>query len=110
MMYEVAAGFRGGGDLGRHVVRVGELLVVQMAAFLRQQLVLDMHRAGAGILEDAHHVHDVQRLAVAGVAVDQHRQARRAGDLADEKRDLVDGDDAEIGQAHRCAVIAAPER
>ena len=54
-----------------------------------------------GILEGADHVHDVQRLAVAGVAVDQHRQAGGARDLADEEADLVDGDDAEIGQAHR---------
>ena len=46
-------------------------------------------------------MHDVQRLAVAGVAVDQHRQAGGARDLADEEADLVDGDDAEIGQAHR---------
>ena len=91
----------GGGHLGRHVVRIGQLLVVQMAALLRQDLVLDMDRAGARLLEGAHHVHDVQRLAVAGVAVDQHRQARGARDLADEEADLVDRDDAEIGQAHR---------
>ena len=92
---------RGRGDLGRHVVRIGELLVVQVAAFLRQQLVLDVHRGGAGVLEAAHHVHDVERLAVAGVAVHQQRQAGRAGDLADEEAHLVDGDHAEVGQAHR---------
>ena len=78
MMIQMPARLAGGGDLGGHVVRVGQLLVVEMAAFLRQQLVLDMHRAGAGILEAAHHVHDVQRLAIAGVAVDQQRQARGA--------------------------------
>ncbi len=60
-----------------------------------------MDRAGAGLLEGPHHVHDVQRLAVARVAIDQHRQARGARDLADEEADLVDGDNAEIGQAHR---------
>ena len=98
---QMPARLGGGGDLGRHVVRIGELLVVQVAAFLGQHLVLDMDRAGAGLLEGAHHVHDVQRLAVAGVAVDQHRQARGARDLADEEADLVDRDDAEIGQAHR---------
>ena len=98
---QMPARLGGGRDLGRHLVRVGELLVVQVAALLGQDLVLDMDGAGAGILEGAHHVHDVQRLAVARVAVDQHRQARRARDLADEEADLVDGDDAEVGQAHR---------
>ena len=100
-MKRCAARLGGGRDLGGHVVRIGELLVVQMAALLGQDLVLDMDRAGARILEGAHHVHDVQRLAVAGVAVDQHRQPRRARDLPDEEADLVDRDDAEVGQPHR---------
>ena len=39
---------RGRGDLGGHVVRVGQLLVVEVAAFLRKQLVLDMNGGGAG--------------------------------------------------------------
>ena len=56
-----------------------------MAAFLRQQLVLDLHRAGARVLEGAHHVHDIERLAVAGVAVHQHRQAAGARDLTDKE-------------------------
>ena len=98
---QVPAGLCRGGDLGRHVMRVGQLLVVQVAAFLRQQLVFDMHRGGAGILEAAHHVHDVERLAVAGVAIDQQRQPGRAGDLAHEEAHLVHRDDPEIGQAHR---------
>ena len=80
---------------------IGELLVVEMAAFLRQQLVLDMNGAGAGFLEHADHMHDVERFAVTGVAVDQQRQAGGAGDLADEERDFVDGDDAEVRQSHR---------
>ena len=105
---QMPARLGGGRHLGRHVVRVGELLVVQVAALLGQDLVLDVDRAGAGILEGAHHVHDVQRLAVAGVAVDQHRQARRARDLADEEADLVDRDDAEVGQAHRRASSPRP--
>ena len=90
-----------GGDLGGHVVRIGQLLVVQVAALLRQQLVLDMHRRGAGVLEAAHHVHDVERLAVAGVAVDQQRQTGGARDLADEEAHLVHRDHAEVGDAHR---------
>ena len=99
---EIAARLRGGGDLGGHVMGIGQLLVVEMAAFLGQQLVLEMNGAGAGFLEDADHVHDVERFAIAGVAVDQQRQAAGAGDLADEERDFIDGDDAEVRQAHRC--------
>ena len=33
-------------------------------------LVLDVNRRGAGVFEGAHHVHDVERLAIARVAVD----------------------------------------
>ena len=93
-------GAAGGRHLCRHVARIGQLLVVQMAAFLRQQLVLDVHRAGAGVLEAAYHVHHVQRLSVAGVAVHQHGQTGGAGDLADEKTNVVHRDHAQIRQAH----------
>ncbi len=72
-----------------------------MAAFLGKDLVLDMDGAGAGLLEGPHHVHHIRGLAVARVAVHQHRQARGAGDLADEEAHLVDRDDPEVGQAHR---------
>ena len=55
-------------------LRVRQLLVIEMAAFLRQELVLDVNRRGAGVFEAVHHVHDVERLALACVNVDQHRQ------------------------------------
>jgi hypothetical protein len=87
---EVAARLAGGGDLGGHVVGVGELLVVEVAAFLGQQLVLDMDGGRARVLEGTDHVHDVEGLAVAGVAIDEDGEARGAGDLADEEADLVD--------------------
>ena len=99
---EIAARFRGGGDLGGHVMGVGQFLVVEMAAFLGQQLILEMNGAGAGFLEDADHMHDVERFAITGVAVHQQRQGRGADNLADEERDFIDGDDAEVRQSHRC--------
>jgi hypothetical protein len=92
---------RGGSNLGCHVARIGQLLVVEMAAFFRQQLVFDVNGRGTCILESAHHVHDIERFAIAGVAIDQHRQAADAGNLADEEGDFLDCDDAEIRQAHR---------
>ena len=90
----------GGGDLRGHVMRIGQLLVIQVAALLWQDLVLDVHRRRAGVLEAPHHRHDVERLAIAGVAVHQHRQRGRARDLADEKTDFVHGNHAEVRQAH----------
>jgi CTP synthase len=45
-------------------------------------------------------VHDVERLAVAGVAVDQQRQAGSADDLAHEKRHFIDSDNAKVGNSH----------
>ena len=54
-------------------------------------------------------MHDVERFAVAGIAVDEQRQARCARDLADEEADLFDGDDAEVGQAHRAGHRAAAD-
>ena len=97
---EMPSGLPGGGHLGGHVMRIGEPLVVQMPTFLGQQLVLDMHRSGAGVLEAAHHVHHVQRLTVAGITVHQHRQAGGARHLANEKTHLVHGDDPEVRQPH----------
>ena len=99
--HQMATRAGGGGDLGGHVRRLGELLVVEVAALLRQQLVLDMHRRRTRVFKGADHVHDVERFAIAGIAVDQQRQAGGTGDLAHEEAHLVDGDHAEIGDAHR---------
>ncbi len=71
-----------------------------MPAFLGKQLVLDLHGGGPGFFEAADHVHDVERLAKAGVAIHQYGQTGCAGDLADVEAHIVDGDHAEIGQAH----------
>ena len=75
---EVAARLDDGSDLGGHIARIGQSLVVQMAAFFRQQLVFDMHRRGAGILEFANETHGIQRFAVSGIAIHQHRQLAEA--------------------------------
>ena len=70
----MTAGAAGRSNLGRHIIRAGELFVVEMSAFLRQQLVLDMNRRRARVLEGTHHMHHVQRLAITGVAIHQHGQ------------------------------------
>ena len=96
---EMPAGLGGGGDLGRHVLRRDQLLVIEVAALLRQDLVLDLHRGGAGVLKRPDHVHHVQRFAKAGVAVHQHGKLRCAGNLPDEEADILDREDAEVRQA-----------
>lgn len=72
-----------------------------MAALLGQQLVLNLYGTRAGFLERPHHMHDVQHFAETGVSVDQHRQLCGPRDLSRIEADVVDGDDAEVRQAHR---------
>ena len=92
-----------GGNLAGHVVRVGQALVVKMAAFFRQHLVLDLHCGGARLLQLANQAHDVERLAVSGIAVHQDRQAGGANQLASRVAQFFQGDDAEVRQRHRGA-------
>ncbi|MFG6083695.1 hypothetical protein ACEUZ9_005419 [Paracoccus litorisediminis] len=58
---------------------------------------------GACPLETAHHHQDVQRLAIAGIGIDQ--QQAGTGDLADKEADILDGDQSQIGQG---ALMSAP--
>ena len=50
-----------------------------MPAFLGQNLILQLDRGGAGVLQIAHQTHDIERLSVAGVAVDNERQVAGPG-------------------------------
>ncbi len=98
--HQVAARLDGGRDFGRHVARVNEVLAVQVSAFLGQHLILDVHGARTNLLKGAHHVHDVERLAIAGIAVDEQWKTSCANDLAHKEGDFLHRDDAEVGQAH----------
>jgi hypothetical protein len=64
---KIAASLRCRGHFRRHVVWVDQVLAVKVPALLWQQLVFEVHGAGTRLLEGADHVHDVERLAVAGV-------------------------------------------
>jgi hypothetical protein len=72
-----------------------------MTALLRQILVLDLDRGGAGLFEAAHRVHRVQDTAETGIAIDNDGNIRRAADLPDEEANVVLADDAEVGHSHR---------
>jgi hypothetical protein len=82
MMKECRRALTAAAIFGGCIARVGQFLVVQMAALLRQELIFDMHRGRAGIFEAADHMHHVQRFAMARVAIHEHRQSRRARHLA----------------------------
>ena len=66
------------------------VLAGHVAAALGRDLVLQEDRGRAHRLVALDGVGDVLDVAVAGVAVDQHRQARRRHDVADAGADLAD--------------------
>ena len=66
-----------GADLAAHLGRRDQRLAVEMAAALGKVLVLELDRVGAGALELAHGALDVERVAVAGVGVDDQMGSRR---------------------------------
>src|SRR4029079_6797904 len=73
------------GDLGRH-----HLLAYHVAAAFRPLLVLDQDRAHAHALVALHRVHHVLDVAVAVVAVDEHRQVAGRHDVAHAGRNLAE--------------------
>ncbi len=73
-----------------------------MAAALGRHLVLELDGAGAGALERAHGVPDIERIAEAGVGIDDDRQIN---DIADGGRVLH-----QLGQADEAQVRKPQER
>ena len=70
-----AAGVDGGADLRDELLGLDDLLAVEVAAAVREHLVLDLDAVSAGALEDADGVAHVHGVAEAGVRVDDQRQA-----------------------------------
>ena len=70
-----------------------------MAAALGKLLVLELDRAGAGALEQPHGALDVERVAVAGVGVDDQMGVDAVADQRDGVDDLAHGDEADVGAA-----------
>jgi hypothetical protein len=73
-----------------------------MATLLGQDLILELDGRRSGVLQLAHQAHHVEHLAVAGVAVDENGQPRRAHDRAGGVRELAEREDPEIGQGQAC--------
>ena len=72
--HALAARIHSRAHLADHLVRRDELLAGEMAAAFRRVLVLDLNGACAGLLQRPHRVRNVDRIAEAGVRVDDQRQ------------------------------------
>src|SRR5712692_955473 len=92
-------------ELGQPILARHDLLVVEMAAFLRKALVLDMDADYPGCFEFAHGPHDIKLVAVAGIRVGDDRQPDRGGDPPGIPHHLRHRNEAKIGVAegHRGA-------
>jgi len=97
---EIGAAARGhrGAQLRRHGVGVDDVLARHVAAALGRPLVLHEDRRHAHGLVAGDGARDVLGVAIAVVAVDQHRQARRGHDVADAGAHLAEGHQPDIGQ------------
>ena len=86
-------------DLADHVLRRNQRLVVEMAAALGKILVLDLDGVGAGALQQPHGALDIERIAVAGVGIDDEMRADAVADQRDRLDHLVHADEADVGPA-----------
>ena len=69
-----------------------------MPAFLGQHLILDLDGRRTRFLEPPDSVHHIEGLAEACIAVYEERETCRPNDLTREEQDVVQCQDAEIGQ------------
>jgi hypothetical protein len=74
-------------------------LAVQMPAALREALVLELDHRGAGALQAAHRALHVERVAEAGVGIDDDRHGHALGDARQRVLHLGEGGQAHVGAA-----------
>ena len=97
----ICPGRGGGANLRQIFVERDHRLVVEVAAFLREALVLDVEPGDAALLVLAHGPRHVELVAVAGIGVGDHRDFHRGGEAAGVVRHLAHGEEAVIGVAER---------
>jgi hypothetical protein len=88
-----------GFDLGHHLDRRDHLLALEMPAALREHLVLDLDRVGAGALEQLDGTPHVERVAESGVGIDHQRAGEDGTDRGNVVDQLGQGDQAVVGDA-----------
>jgi hypothetical protein len=74
-------------------------LPAEVAAALGRDLVLELDAVGARALQRAHRVPHVQRIAEAGVGIDDQRQVHRVADARRVVGDLGQAHEGLVGQA-----------
>jgi len=67
-----------------------------MPAPLGEILILELDRVGAGLLKAAHRAHDIERVAIAGVGVDDQVRIDAVADQRQRIGDLAHADEADI--------------
>ena len=92
----IAACIARGLDLADHFAGFNHFFAIEVAAALGADLVFQLDAVGPGALQGAHGVVGVQRVAKAGVGIDDQRHLYRVADAGG-----VVGD---VGQAHKALV------
>jgi hypothetical protein len=83
-------------DLAGHFRRGDQHLVVEMAAAFREILILELDCIGAGAFEQPHRALDIERIAVAGVGVDNEMRIDAVADQRHRLRDFGQTDEADV--------------
>ena len=68
-----------------------------MSAALGKHLILELDRRGPGPLEQPHRTLDIERVAVAGVGIDDQRTVDAVAHQRDRLGDLGRGDEPDVG-------------
>jgi hypothetical protein len=95
----VAARVDRGPDLAEHLRQGHDLLPVEMAAALREDLVLELDPRRAGALQHSDRADHVERVAEARVGVDEERDRDRVGHGRDMVHDLGKRGEPDVGRA-----------
>ncbi len=93
------AGIDGGADLPGHLAGCDQPLVGEVAAALGKALVLELDGARARTLEQLHRPLHVERVAVAGVGVDDDGRGDPLAHQAEGLGHFGHGDEADVGPA-----------
>jgi hypothetical protein len=88
-----------GAELALHLGDRDHGLAVEVAAALGEGLVLELDHGRTGALEAAHRALHVERVAEAGVGVDDHRHAHAFGDARQRLLDFREGRQADVAAA-----------
>jgi hypothetical protein len=78
-----------------------------VAAAFGKGLVFDLKHGGAGLLKSAYRAHGVERIAKAGVGVDDDRNAHALGDPGQAVSHLGGGGEADLAIARKKEQAAA---